>query len=65
MILDELGVLACDEDSEEQECSLQLSVGSHAEELLGLSSVTSGDRAEELSIRALFCLTAHCCDPSP
>lgn len=65
MTLDELGVLACDEESEEQECSLQFSVGFHAEELLGLSSVTSGDRAEELSIRALFCLTAHCCVLSP
>lgn len=64
MILDELVVLACSEDSEEQECSLQLSVRLHAEELFGLSSMTSGGTAEELSKRALFCLTVHFCIPS-
>lgn len=63
MILDELVVLACSEDSEEQECSLQLSARLHAE-LFGLSSMTSGGTAEELSKRALFCLTLHFCIPS-
>lgn len=61
MTLDELGELAGREESGEQECTLQVSAGVHAEELFGLSSLTSRDRAIQESIVLSDCLL---CTPS-